>query len=64
MTVDLAHKPRWFFDISPLCRTPVLKIGAAALFDTDAILEYHAATPTRPRCGIFLPEAGAQECNI
>ena len=40
LTVDLANKPRWFLDISPLGRTPVLKVGAAALFESSAILEY------------------------
>lgn len=47
-TVDLANKPRWFLDISPLGRTPVLKVGAAALFESAAILEYLEETEPRP----------------
>lgn len=38
--VDLANKPDWFLAISPLGRTPVVKVGAAALFESAAILEY------------------------
>lgn len=48
LSVDLANKPRWFLDISPIGRTPVLKIGAAALFEAAAILEYLEDTQPRP----------------
>ena len=48
LTVDLANKPRWFLDISPLGRTPVLKVGAAALFESSAILEYLVETLPGP----------------
>lgn len=48
LTVDLANKPRWFLDISPMGRTPVLKVGAAALFESAAILEYLEDTQPRP----------------
>ncbi|MEQ9490407.1 MAG: glutathione S-transferase family protein [Alphaproteobacteria bacterium] len=48
LTVDLANKPQWFLDISPLGRTPVLKVGAAALFESSAILEYLEDTQPRP----------------
>ena len=30
ITVDLANKPAWFLEISPLGRIPVLKVGEAA----------------------------------
>ena len=40
ITVDLSNKPDWFLTISPLGRTPVLKVGEAALFESTAILEY------------------------
>ena len=40
VTVDLAAKPDWFLAISPLGRTPVLKVGGTALFESAAILEY------------------------
>jgi glutathione S-transferase len=38
--VDLANKPDWFLAISPLGKTPVLKIDDAAIFESAAILEY------------------------
>lgn len=40
LTIDLSQKPKWFHQISPLGRTPVLKAGQAALFESAAILEY------------------------
>jgi glutathione S-transferase len=40
VTVDLANKPGWFLVLSPLGRTPVLKVGEAALFESAAILEF------------------------
>ena len=48
IAVDLADKPDWFVRISPLGRTPVLKIGGAALFESAAILEYLEETQPRP----------------
>lgn len=48
MTVDLADKPGWFLDVSPLGRTPVLKVGDAALFESAAILEYLEETRPNP----------------
>ena len=50
-TVDLADKPDWFLAMSPLGRTPVLKVGDAVLFESAAILEYlegNAAPPAAP----------------
>jgi glutathione S-transferase len=38
--IDLAAKPDWFLAISPLGKTPVLKIGDAAIFESAVILEY------------------------
>jgi glutathione S-transferase len=40
LTIDLADKPDWFGEISPLGRTPVLLAGGSALFESAAILEY------------------------
>lgn len=40
VTVDLAMKPGWFLALSPLGRTPVLKVGEAVLFESVAILEF------------------------
>mgnify|MGYP003113323110 FL=1 len=48
VTVDLANKPDWFLAISPLGRTPVLKVGDAALFESGAILEYLEETQPNP----------------
>jgi glutathione S-transferase len=48
VTVDLANKPGWFLTLSPLGRTPVLKVGSAALFESAAILEYLEETQPNP----------------
>lgn len=48
VTVDLANKPGWFLQVSPLGRTPVLMAGAAALFESAAILEYLEETLPHP----------------
>jgi len=54
--VDLAAKPGWFLDLSPLGKTPVLKVGDRAIFESAVILEYleeaaphplHPADPLR-----------------
>ncbi|WP_300546946.1 glutathione S-transferase family protein [Roseovarius sp.] len=46
--VDLANKPQWFLEISPLGRTPALKVGEASLFESAAILEYLEETHPNP----------------
>jgi hypothetical protein len=38
--IDLAAKPEWFHAISPLGKTPVLKVGDSAIFESAVILEY------------------------
>lgn len=39
--VDLADKPAWFLALSPLGKTPVLRVGDdAAIFESAVILEY------------------------
>ena len=38
--VDLADKPDWFLEISPLGKTPVLTVAGEAIFESSAILEY------------------------
>ena len=48
VTVDLANKPGWFLALSPLGRTPVLKVGEAALFESTAILEFLEDTLPQP----------------
>jgi glutathione S-transferase len=46
--VDLAAKPDWFLTISPLGKTPVLKVGDAAIFESVVILEYLEETQPSP----------------
>lgn len=38
--IDLGNKPDWFLSISPLGKTPVLKIGDEAIFESAVICEY------------------------
>ena len=38
--INLADKPDWFLRLSPLGKTPVLKVGDKALFESSVILEY------------------------
>jgi glutathione S-transferase len=46
--VDLADKPDWFKALSPLGKTPVLKVGEAAIFESAVILEYLEDTQPNP----------------
>ena len=46
--IDLADKPDWFKAISPLGRTPVLKVQSAVIFESAVILEYLEETQPRP----------------
>lgn len=46
--IDLAHKPGWFLEVSPLGKTPVLLVGGAPVFESAAICEYLDDT-LRPR---------------
>jgi glutathione S-transferase len=46
--VDLADKPAWFLDLSPLGRTPVLKVDDRAIFESAVILEYLEETRPHP----------------
>jgi glutathione S-transferase len=46
--IDLANKPDWFLAISPLGKTPVLQVGATAIFESAAILEYLEETEAKP----------------
>jgi glutathione S-transferase len=38
--IDLGNKPDWFLAISPLGKTPVLKAGENAIFESAVICEY------------------------
>jgi glutathione S-transferase len=46
--VDLANKPEWFKALSPLGKTPVLKVGTGAIFESAVILEYIEETTEPP----------------
>jgi glutathione S-transferase len=46
--VDLANKPDWFLAISPLGKTPVLRVGDRAIFESVVILEYLEETRPHP----------------
>jgi glutathione S-transferase len=46
--VDLANKPAWFSALSPLGKTPVLKAGEVAIFESAVILEYLEETQPSP----------------
>jgi glutathione S-transferase len=46
--VDLATKPDWFKALSPLGKTPVLKVGETAIFESAVILEYLEETQPDP----------------
>src|SRR5450755_1168540 len=46
--IDLANKPDWFLAISPLGKTPVLQVGATAIFESPVILEYLEETQPKP----------------
>src|SRR4051794_28154254 len=48
VTVDLANKPDWFKALSPLGKTPVLKVGETAIFESAVILEYLEETQPNP----------------
>src|SRR6266853_1937534 len=46
--VDLANKPQWFITISPLGKTPVLKVDETEIFESAVILEYLEETQPCP----------------
>lgn len=46
--VDLSNKPQWFTAISPLGKTPVLRVGETAIFESAVILEYLEETQQIP----------------
>jgi glutathione S-transferase len=46
--IDLASKPDWFLNVSPLGKTPVLLVGDHAIFESAVILEYLEETQASP----------------
>jgi glutathione S-transferase len=57
--IDLSHKPRWFLEVSPLGKTPVLLVDGAPIFESAVICEYLEDTTT-PRLHPELPLRRAQ----
>ncbi len=51
--IDLADKPEWFLQVSPLAKVPLLRIGDTVLFEAVVICEYieevEPALPLHPR---------------
>ena len=47
LEVDLSNKPDWFKEMSPLGKTPVLKVGNSIIFESSVILEYLEETQPR-----------------
>lgn len=46
--IDLANKPDWFLQVSPLGKTPVLLVEGQAIFESAVICEYlDETTPSR-----------------
>ena len=46
--VDIGNKPHWFTALSPLGKTPVLKVDDTAVFESAVILEYLEETQANP----------------
>jgi glutathione S-transferase len=46
--IDLANKPEWFKTLSPLGKTPVLRVGEAVIFESAVILDYLEETQPFP----------------
>jgi glutathione S-transferase len=44
--IDLANKPTWFLQLSPLGKTPVLMVDDEAIFESAVICEYLDETQT------------------
>lgn len=46
--IDLANKPSWFLEISPLGKTPVLLVDDIPIFESTVILEFLEETRPNP----------------
>jgi len=65
VVIDLANKPRWFLDISPLGKVPLLKVrepdgSEAVLFESNVICDYLEETQPGARLHPEDPLARAQ----
>lgn len=57
--IDLANKPQWFLDLSPLGKTPVLLVDGTPVFESAVICDYLDET-VAPRLHPADPLARAQ----
>lgn len=48
VTIDLANKPDWFLEISPLGKVPVLLVDGQPIFESAVIVEYLEETQPNP----------------
>src|SRR5712691_3578454 len=46
--IDLGNKPDWFLALSPLGKVPLLRVGAAVIFESAVIVEYLEETQPNP----------------
>ncbi len=50
--IDMANKPEWFLQLSPLGKVPLLRVGDKAIFETVVICEFieeaHPSLPLHP----------------
>ena len=46
--IDLTKKPNWFLQMSPLGKTPILKIDEVSIFESVVIIEYLEETQSNP----------------
>jgi glutathione S-transferase len=47
--IDLANKPSWFLELSPLGKVPLLRLPDVAIFETSVICEFiEEMEPTKP----------------
>lgn len=58
--VDLADRPDWFVQLSPLGKVPLLRVGDATLFESAVILEYLEETGPAP----LHPEAPLERARV
>jgi glutathione S-transferase len=48
ITIDLASKPDWFLQVSPLGKVPVLLVDGEPIFESSVILEFLEETQPNP----------------
>src|SRR5688500_6573716 len=47
--IDLANKPAWFLEVSPLGKVPLLRVSNAVIFETSVICQFiEESEPTNP----------------